>query len=209
MGPWSFLQCPSPLPSPRTPIPQPLPNGSVHCRHQCHPPPLSPKSNSLPGGTPGAGPLQACRPGAHGQLMPDRSGCPSSPQWGTVHGSQPSSRALCTDPPSSLPCSPLLPPLDHSLSGPGLWPSSEATPSLLSLRGAPSPRTATHTHIPFIAQLASQSQPVSFPPGCPQIWVPLGSAWPRNCPHPLIQQICPADNSTLQFSPHTHSPILR
>lgn len=139
------------------------------------------------------------------QLTPDRSGCPSSPQWGTVRGTQPSSRALYKEPPSGLSCSPFSHLWDHSLSGPGLWPSPEATPSLLISERCPLP-TESNTNTHFIHCSVSISVPTCvLPPGRPQIWVPLGSAWPRNCPHPLIQQISPADDSTLQFSPHTHS----
>ena len=128
-----------------------------------------------------------------------------SPQWGTVHGTQPSSRALCTEPPSGLPCSPFSHLWDHSLSGPGLWPSPEATPSLLISERCPLP-TKSNTNTHFIHCSVSISVPICvLSPGRPQIWVPLGSAWPRNCPHPLIQQIGPADDSTLQFSPHAHS----
>ena len=84
-----------------------------------------------------------------------------------------------------------------------LWLSPERFPPP---HGEQHTHTHTHTHTLFIhcQVLASQSQPVSFPTAAPQ----SGSRWAQPGPvtgHILIQQICPADESTFQFSPHTHS----
>ena len=134
----------------------------------CHPPPLSPKSNSLPGRTPGAGPLQACRPGAHASspLMVQDAPVPPSGAQSMAHNPVPGPCAR-----NLLPVSPAAPSPTSGItlclalaSGHLLKPPLPSS----SLRGAPSPRRATQTHISFTAQLASQSQPVSFPPATPK-----------------------------------------